>query len=141
MRGPVAPSPPATGAPVRGGHGVDGWVRGLVSTRLVGVATGLALAVGGWWAWTSWMSRSEAPVVAAAPEPLPVVRRADVLIDTAQTLYVSGHLHDALRALDRAGAAPIRGEEVTRLRARIQHDLLTAASGTPAAVGEAGVER
>ena len=68
-------------------------------------------------------------------------QRADVLIDTAQTLYVSGHLHDALRALDRAGAAPIRSEEVTRLRARIQHDLLAAATGTATASGAAEVGR
>jgi hypothetical protein len=48
-------------------------------------------------------------------------------------LYAGGHLHDALRLLDRIGITdPVRAD-ADRLRADIQRDLLAAASaGTPA---------
>ena len=42
-------------------------------------------------------------------EPLPMVRTADTLLDRARELYAGGHLHDALRLLDRIGIAdPVR---------------------------------
>ena len=117
---PSAPSLPPAALPVTlpGTVPASGWRRRGATARVAAFVLALVVAVGGWWAWTSWMSRSSLPVVAATAEPLPTVRRADVLIDTAQTLYVSGHLHDALRALDRAGNAPVRRDEVLRLRAR-----------------------
>lgn len=65
------------------------------------------------------------------PEPLPIVRTADTLLDRARNLYAGGHLHDALRLLEGIGIAdPVR-PEADRLRADIQRVLLAAmTSGT-----------
>ena len=84
----------------------------------------------------SWLS--EVPPAArlttpAAAEPLPMVRTADTLLDRARALYIDGHLHDALRLLDRIGVAdPVR-TEADRLRSDIQRALLAASSATSAA--------
>jgi tetratricopeptide (TPR) repeat protein len=78
----------------------------------------------------SWLADVPAaqPTTQVAPDPLPMVRTADTLLDRARELYAGGHLHDALRALDRIGIAdPLRGD-ADRLRADIQRALLAAAS-------------
>lgn len=78
----------------------------------------------------SWLSDVPAATQATpiAAEPLPIVRSADTLLDRARSLYAGGHLHDALRLLDRIGIADPLRPEVDRLRADIQRDLLAAAS-------------
>ena len=64
------------------------------------------------------------PATQVAPEPLPIVRTADTLLDRARELYAGGHLHDALRLLDRIGIADPLRPDADRLRAEIQRDLL-----------------
>jgi len=79
----------------------------------------------------SWLSDVPAGAQAATPimpEPLPIVRTADTLLDRARSLYAGGHLHDALRLLDRVAVGDPLRPEVDRLRADIQRDLLAAAS-------------
>ncbi len=79
----------------------------------------------------SWLSDVPAGAQAATPivaEPLPIVRSADMLLDRARALYAGGHLHDALRLLDRIALGDPLRPEVDRLRADIQRDLLAAAS-------------
>ncbi|HEY3091782.1 MAG TPA: hypothetical protein VGJ52_01745, partial [Vicinamibacterales bacterium] len=83
----------------------------------------------------SWLTevppaaRSTTPVAA---EALPMVRTADMLFDRARALYIDGHLHDALRLLERIGVAdPVR-PEADRLRSDIQRALLAASSATSA---------
>src|ERR1043166_3923286 len=81
----------------------------------------------------SWLADVPAPqpVTQAAPEPLPIVRTADTVLDRARELYTGGHLRDALRLLDRIGVSdPVR-PEADRLRADIQRDLLAATASTP----------
>ena len=45
--------------------------------------------------------RRRATTVQTSAEPLPIVRTADIVLDRARELYAGGHLHDALRLLDR----------------------------------------
>jgi hypothetical protein len=72
----------------------------------------------------------------AAPEPLPLVRTADMLLIRARDLSAGGHLHDALRALERIDVGdPLRGE-ADRLEGEIQRALL-AAVGRQAPLPEA----
>lgn len=87
----------------------------------------------------SWLAdvpvASEPPAQAAAA-PLPTVRTADIVLDRARGLYAGGHLHDALRLLDRIGVGdPLRADS-DRLRADIQRDLLAAGgASTPPTTG------
>jgi len=85
----------------------------------------------------SWLVdvRADARSMArTAPEPLPIVRTADTLLDRARELYAGGHLRDALRLLDGIGIAdPVR-PEADRLRTDIQRALLAtvpAGASTP----------
>ena len=102
------------------------WVLAALGLAAAGVAVyyGAAPAL-------SWLADVPAaqPVTQVAPEPLPMVRTADTLLDRARELYAGGHFHDALRLLDRIGIAdPVR-PDADRLRADIQRDLLAAESG------------
>ena len=97
---------------------------------LLGVCIGVAVYYGAAPA-LSWLSDVPAGSQAAAPvapEPLPMVRSADTLLDRARALYAGGHLHDALQLLDRVGVGDPLRPEVDTLRADIQRDLLAAAS-------------
>jgi hypothetical protein len=76
-----------------------------------------------------WSTRAPAnPAVVAEPvDPLPVPAPAETLVAQARTLFASGRLHDALRALDRVPIGdPLRGD-AERLRADIQRELLAVA--------------
>jgi hypothetical protein len=101
------------------------WVVGAV----VGTCIGFTLYYGAAPA-LSWLSDVPVRAQAApiAPEPLPMVRTADTLLDRAHALYAGGHLHDALRLLDSVGIGDPLRPEVDRLRADIQRDLLAAVS-------------
>ncbi len=57
-------------------------------------------------------------------EPLVVPRSSETALDRAQSLFASGRLHDALRAVDLVRHTdPLRGE-ADRLKAAIQRELL-----------------
>lgn len=89
---------------------------------------------------TAWILEVRGPVGASAqpvaPEPLPVVTSAETLLSRARDLYAGGHLHDALRMLERVDAAdPLRGE-ADRMTGDIQRDLLAAAGLRPAPLSE-----
>jgi hypothetical protein len=106
------------------------WV--IAGLALVAVAA--AVVLGGAPA-LSWMVDvpSVPPQVAQAVDPLPIVRTADTLLDRARGLYAGGHLHDALRLLDRIDIADPARVDADRLRAGIQRDLLAGASVVPPA--------
>jgi len=81
------------------------------------------------------------PAAPAAAEPLPIVRTADTLFDRARALYIDGHLHDALRMLDRIGISdPVR-PEADRLRAEIQRALLAALPGSTSTATDSGTRQ
>jgi hypothetical protein len=90
----------------------------------------------------SWMIDVPAvPPTAQAAEPLPIVRAADRLLDRARGFYAGGHLHDALRLLNRIDIAdPVR-PDADRLRADVQRDLLAAASAGTTGPPHAGGAR
>lgn len=120
-------------APPRGGRT---WPWALAALAFAGL--GVAVYVGAAPA-LSWLADVAPPARATTPaaaDALPMVRTADTLLDRARELYVGGHLHDALRLLDRIGIAdPVR-PEADRLRADIQRALLAASSAsTPPADG------
>lgn len=119
---PVAAFSPAGRSPLR-------W---LIAGSIV-VAAAAAVMLGGApvLSWMIDMPAAVPPTVQPA-EPLPIVRTADTLLDRAHGLYAGGHLHDALRLLDRIDLAdPVRAD-ADRLRADVQRILLAAAStGTP----------
>lgn len=78
--------------------------------------------------WLADVPAASRPTTQAAPAPLPIVRTADMLLDRGRALYAGGHLHDALRLLDRIGSSDPLRPDADRLRADIQRDLLSAAS-------------
>jgi len=99
------------------------------------------LALVGWAAWTSridWRAliafartdasgeasaaRPPVPVVRDAPLPLP--RRGEEALARARTLAASGHLHDALSALDMVRTTDAQRAGADRLRGDIQRQLL-----------------
>jgi hypothetical protein len=86
---------------------------------------------------SSWSLAPHGAAATVTPEALPVPRSGDLLLARARALYGSGHLRDALGALDRIGAADPVAADADRLRAEIQAALL-AAAGVPAAPSPAG---
>jgi tetratricopeptide (TPR) repeat protein len=98
-----------------------------VSTLVAAVIVLAAIPVG---TWLADLPVNAPAVPSVAPAPLPVVRPSDVLIDRARTLYVDGHLRDALRLLDRIDPADPSRPARDALRAAIQRTLLAT---TPAA--------
>lgn len=108
--------------------------KGWIAASIAAVALAVTMLVGGLPIGT-WLSelQGESPNVAAqAPpaDPLPVVRTSEMSLARARTLSLDGHLHDALRTLDRIDVAdPFRGD-ADRLRADIQRKLL-ATAGIP----------
>ena len=89
----------------------------------------------------SWLGELPvtAPVaVTQAPEPLPVVRAADMRLAEARAFYEQGRLHDALRVIDEVPPAdPVR-PAAEQLKADVQRRLLAGLRGEAAAgTGEA----
>jgi hypothetical protein len=120
------------------------------SRAVVGLAIGV-LAVVGWATWTNridWRSflalaqsaaRGDAPVARnAAPvtrdAPLPLPRRGEDALARARSLASTGHLRDALSALEMVRPTDNQRADADRLRADIQRQLL-ALTTLPAATG------
>jgi hypothetical protein len=109
----------------------SGWFATIAVSAVV--ATVLVLGVLSLVSWFTdpAMSPAAAPE-RLAPEPLPIVRPSEILIDRARQLYVGGRLRDALRTLDRIDAADPMRPDADRLRADVQRALLSLATN-PAA--------
>jgi hypothetical protein len=76
--------------------------------------------------------------VRTTPEPLPVPSASEVALARATTWYRSGHLRDALTALDAIRPGDPLRTRADELRATIQQKLLEAARATsPAAASDA----
>ena len=130
-QGQLPATPSATATSHRAPQPYSWVMTALVAAAILGgVALGAAPLV-------SWIIELRGPdggvaLQPAAADAVPVVRTPDVLLARARALYAGGHLHDALRALDRIDIGdPVRPES-DRLRGLIQRDLLAAAaSGQP----------
>jgi tetratricopeptide (TPR) repeat protein len=81
------------------------------------------------------------PLPQTAPEPVPIVRTADTLLERARELYAGGHLRDALRSLDGIGIADPARPQADRLRADIQRVLLASVSANAQASTPTGTAR
>lgn len=108
---------------------------GRLTAVLLAIAVGATMLVGGLplgtWLSDLQMADTTSTVQPASLDPLPVVRRADVVLDRARALYAAGELRDALRALDAVPFADPARPEADRLRTELQQELFTAA-GIPA---------
>lgn len=86
-------------------------------------------------AWRSLASLTHAPaapaVGGAIETALPLPRRGEMALGRAQALAASGHLHDALTALEAVRPTDPQKTDADRLRADIQHQLL----GVPTGLG------
>src|SRR5262249_52794805 len=107
-----------------------------VAAGVMGLAMVAAVALGGAPV-LSWLTDvpSGVPQSAPLPEPLPMVRAADVLLDKARALKAGGHPHEALRLLDQVDGADPARDDANQMRAEIQRDLLAGASANAAPVG------
>jgi hypothetical protein len=74
-----------------------------------------------------WGPVLEPASATVAPEPLPVPRAADLALARARGLFASGHLGDALMALDSVPEADPVYLEAERLRADVQRAMFEAA--------------
>jgi hypothetical protein len=61
------------------------------------------------------------------PQPLPVPSPTEAFVAQARSLFASGKLRDALRALDRVPVGDSLRPEAERMRADIQRELLAVA--------------
>lgn len=87
----------------------------------------------------SWLRESPVAVRtgdAMAREPLPIVRDGERRLDRARSLRDSGRLREALRELDVVELGDPLRPEADRLRADIQHVLLSAGTGSGSGTGE-----
>jgi tetratricopeptide (TPR) repeat protein len=115
---------------------------GWIAAGVAAVAVATLMLVGGLPIGT-WLYdlQGGSPEPAARPpiaDPLPVVRASETLLARARALHAGGHLHDALRALDRIDIADPFRPEANRLRAEIQRDLLATANVQASTPGTAG---
>lgn len=126
LRRPGVPLPPR-----RTGWTAAGVIAGAVAVMML--LSGLPIG--------TWLSQTAVttpmPAQPVPEEPLPIIRPSETALARARSLYAGGHLHDALRALDRVGLADPLRAEADRVRADIQRDLFTAA-GIPAASANPG---
>src|SRR5689334_12221851 len=81
------------------------------------------------------------PLPQTAPEPVPIVRTADTLLERARELYAGGHLRDALRLLDGIGIADPARRQADQLRAEIQRVLLASFAADAQASAPTGTPR
>jgi hypothetical protein len=102
---------------------------------------GATVVVGGAraFAWIVAVPAATPRVAQTVPEPLPIVRPAETLLDRARALYVGGHLYDAMSLLERVDVADPARAEADDLRADIERALLASATAglTPPARGAA----
>jgi len=121
-RADVAPVHPSVTAPKTAIPHRTGWIAASIGAVIVAIA----MLLGG-----LPIESPEASVQAPPADPLPLIRTSETILARARTLSAGGHLHDALRALDRIDVAdPFRGD-ADRLRADIQRSLLAAAGANP----------
>lgn len=85
------------------------------------------LPVGDWWAEFQGVAPAPSARRGPPPDPLPVVRASESALVRARDLYAAGHLHDALRTLERIDIADPLRTDADLLRSDIQRDLLAAA--------------
>jgi hypothetical protein len=126
-----------------GGAGEDRVGRSFQARRgwaAAGAAALLVAAVLVGQPWPDWQPviplRAPAALPAPAPDPmLALPTRAQRALDRGLALASTGHLHDALAALEQVRPTDTQQAQADRLRAHIQRQLLALALGTPVESG------
>jgi hypothetical protein len=78
--------------------------------------------------WFPTQAITDVPTTTApVPGPLPVPPPTEAFVNQARTMFASGRLRDALRALDRVPLGDTLRPDADRLRAAIQRELLAVA--------------
>ena len=77
--------------------------------------------------WFPVQATTGAPALVMPPTPLPLPSPTETYVVQARSLFASGKLRDALRALDRVPVGDALRAEAERLRADIQRELLAVA--------------
>ena len=107
---------------------------GWIAASIAAVVVAVVMLVGGLpiGTWLSELQGSPQAAIQAPPaDPLPLVRTSETILARARALYADGHLHDALRGLDRIDVADPFRPDADRLRADIQRSLLVTAGANP----------
>lgn len=119
----------------------SGWMTAGALALVVAVAMLLGgLPIGNW---LSELTAGSGEVAnqAPVPDPLPIVRGTEIVLERARALHEGGRSREALMLLERIDIGdPLRGES-DRLRAQVQADLLARAGLTAAMPVEAGGRR
>ena len=135
LRGATVGAGPAAGR----GSRTLGRAAGLIVASVVAIAVGVYIAASsGRMDWRSLLLLQDAPANAAKPPPvrevvLPLPRRGEMALARAQALVSTGHLHDAIAALDAVRPTDPERADADRLRTTIQHQLLSLADVGPTA--------
>ena len=121
--------PSAIASPHASGHGRrrTSWALTIAVSGIIAAA--ILIATRPVISWLAELPLGTPAVDAPRPEPLPIVRPSEVLIDRARALRAGGHLRDALRALDRVPLADPFRADADRLRGEVQRDLLATIPG------------
>jgi hypothetical protein len=101
--------------------------RGWLLTASASAAVAVAILLGSLpvASWLAQLPIASGPVdLHPAVEPLPIVTASDMRIARARTMFDSGRLNDALRALDEVDVGDLRRPDADRLKADIQRVLL-----------------
>ncbi|HEX6163929.1 MAG TPA: hypothetical protein VFZ31_11215, partial [Vicinamibacterales bacterium] len=118
---------PSADANLRGGTIAMWWITAAAIVIVAAIAFVLVTPNGfaDWFPQQATTGAPPAPVTPPAPLPLPSPTEA--YLTQARSLFASGKLRDALRALDRVPAADALRPDADRLRADIQRELLAVA--------------
>jgi tetratricopeptide (TPR) repeat protein len=81
--------------------------------------------------WFTRVTRPAPPILAPAPEQLPLASATELYIARSRTLFKTGRLRDALRELDRVPTGDSLRPDADRLRGEIQTELLAVAAAEP----------
>jgi tetratricopeptide (TPR) repeat protein len=103
------------------------WVAAGAALGMAAVVFGIALLAARGEEWLPLVDSGTGPVLRAAEEPVPVPSASDVWLARGRTLYMNGHLREALAALDAIRPGDPLMVEADPLRASIQRQLLAAA--------------
>ncbi len=114
------------------------WLGWIAAGIVLGLAAAAVVIGFLWTRGQRWLPLDSRPGITSArirEEPLPIPSASDVSIARAQAQFQSGHLHEALLALDAIGPGDPLTAEADQLKARIQLKLLEAAGSETSRAG------